>query len=193
MFLVLNVVCCLVSSYFYAYIAAFHVPKFGDPLFTVMLCFESVFLIKMITRFFVSFTKDGQTIPTRDLNQIAKRYVKSIDFFFDAITIFPFSFILDLNGIENHLFVIKCIRVGIGFRLFNLRRIMSDIRSFQSNRLSRIISNDPIAAEDTISDQNKITRIIMVNFFLRIFKLGMVIVHVCYFLGLFWIIFCEIS
>jgi len=32
----------------------------------------------------------------------------------------------------------------------------------------------------------------MIGFLIKIFKLGLVIVNICYFLGLFWFIFCDI-
>jgi hypothetical protein len=47
--------------------AAFEAPHFGERNFTIMLCFEFVFLCSMGFKFLVEFTKDGQTIPTRDL------------------------------------------------------------------------------------------------------------------------------
>ena len=34
---------------------------------------------------------------------------------------------------------------------------------------------------------------IMVNFGLKIFKLGLIIMNICYFLGLFWYIFCDLG
>jgi hypothetical protein len=63
----LDVLCCLVSSYFYVYMGAFNHPRYPEPLFIAMLFFETVFLISMVLKFFVEFIKDGQTIPTRDL------------------------------------------------------------------------------------------------------------------------------
>ena len=43
-----------------------------------------------------------------------------------------------------------------------------------------------------VTDQNKIQQTIMVGFLIKIFKLGLIIVNICYFLGLIWFIFCEI-
>jgi len=62
-----NILCCLLSSYYYAYMAAFAAPKAGENNFTIMLGFEFVFLLSMGFNFLREFTKDGQTIPTRDL------------------------------------------------------------------------------------------------------------------------------
>jgi hypothetical protein len=115
------------------------------------------------------------------------------DFIFDFIPLIPFPYILNLQGKEVHLFVIKIMRLVNGFRIFNVYHIMQGIKKFQQNRLNKIIETDPMKAEDTISDQNKVTQMIMTKFFIRIFKLSLIIVHICYFLGLFWFIFCEIA
>jgi hypothetical protein len=57
--------------------AAFSAPKYGEALFNVMMLFEFAFLFDMCLNFLKSYTKDGETIPTRDLNQIAMRYLKT--------------------------------------------------------------------------------------------------------------------
>ena len=66
----------LLSSYFYAYMAAFYEPQPEDDLFKLMVYFEFIFFCSIILKFFEEFTKDGQTIPTRDLAEIANRYLK---------------------------------------------------------------------------------------------------------------------
>ena len=58
----------LVSSYFYAYMAAFKSPTPDHHLFKVMLYFEFIFFCEIVFKFFEEFTKDGQTIPTRSLS-----------------------------------------------------------------------------------------------------------------------------
>lgn len=70
---------------------------------------------------------------------------------------------------------------------------MSDVRRVFSSRLDKIIAHDPLAAEDTWQDQNKITTIIMINFTIRILKLGSIIVNICYFLGLIWFILADLN
>ena len=83
------VLCSWASSYLYAYMAAFGDIENGHSLFTMMLCFEAVFLVSMALKFIVSFTKDGQTIPTTDIKQIAERYIKGT-FIFELIPLIPF-------------------------------------------------------------------------------------------------------
>lgn len=116
-----------------------------------MLIFESVFLIDIALKFLVSFTKDGETIPTKDLSKIAQRYLRK-GFIFDFIPLIPFPLFLDLDHREAHFYIIKCIRIINGFKLFNIRVVMSDVRRVFTNRLDKIIANDPIAAEDIFLD-----------------------------------------
>ena len=97
--------------------AAFVAPKFGEKNFTIMLIFESVFLVSMGLKFFREFTKDGQTLPTKDLKQIAERYLKT-DFIYDLIPLIPFPLIMDFDGRESHLYLVKCTRMINGFRIF---------------------------------------------------------------------------
>ena len=55
----MEIVINLMSSYFYAYIAAFKVIKYGDSAFNWMIFYESFFLISLLLKFQVSFIPDG--------------------------------------------------------------------------------------------------------------------------------------
>ena len=122
----LDVMACLISSYYYAYMAAFQNPMVGEPLFNVMLFFETIFFISMVLNFFVEFVKDGQTIPTRDLAQIANRYLRS-SFINDFIPLIPLPYLIDIGGFEAHFYAIKVIRLVNGFRLLNVSEIINEI------------------------------------------------------------------
>ena len=84
----------LISSYFYAYMAAFRAPVLGEQNFTIMLVFELIFLCSMGFKFLNEYTKDGSTNPTRDLKKIAEKYLRS-DFIFDLIPLLPLPLVLD--------------------------------------------------------------------------------------------------
>jgi hypothetical protein len=92
-----------------------------------------------------------------------------------------------------HFFMIKVIRLVNGFKIFNVSRIIYEIQQFQRKRLIKIIETDPVKAEDIIADQNKVSLMIMIGFFIKIFKLGMIILNICFFLGVFWYIFCDVT
>lgn len=140
-----SILCSLFSSYFYGYIAAFRYPVFGDQNFTVMLSFEFVFLCSIGFKFLCEFTQDGATTPTRDLKMIADKYIRS-EFILDLIPLIPIQLMLDFDGRESHLYIIKCIRMINGFRVFDLNAISREIRKFYFIKLERIIRNDPVLA-----------------------------------------------
>ena len=83
-----------------------------------MIGFEIIFTISIVTKFLEEFLKDGQLNPIRDLKQIAERYLQT-DFVWDFVPIIPFPFIFNIGGIEQHLYMIKCVRMFSGLRIFN--------------------------------------------------------------------------
>ena len=83
-------------------------------------------------------------------------------------------------------------RLVNGFKIFDVSAIIHQVQLYQRRRLENIIATDPLKAEDMVTDQNKIQQTIMVGFLIKIFKLGLIIVNICYFLGLIWFIFAEI-
>ena len=131
----ISTICCLLSSYYYGYMAAFEAPSWGERNFTIMLVFEFIFFLSIKFKFLREFTKEGQTVPTRDMKQIAERYIRD-DFIYDLIPIIPFPLILELDGgRQSHMYIIKCMRVVNGFRVFDVNVIMQEIRKFQKRRL----------------------------------------------------------
>lgn len=113
--------------------AAFTAPKPGDSLHHVMIFFELSFLLDVIFKFFKSYTKDGETVPTIDLSKIARRYIYTT-FIFDFIPLIPIPSLLEFHR-DNHLYIIKCIRIINGFALFNVSEIMEEVRGFYQSQL----------------------------------------------------------
>ena len=66
---------------------------------------------------------------------------------FDLIPIIPLEF-LSLNGGERRFMLIKLIRLYTGLRIFYVPDIMEKIKKIFSDRLDKLIKDDPIAAED---------------------------------------------
>jgi hypothetical protein len=48
-------------------------------------------------------------------------------------------------------------------------------------------------AEDMVEDNNNITKMILINFSIRIIKLIIIILNISYFLGMFWLIFTDLG
>ena len=63
----INTLCCLTSSYFYAYMAAFKEAAEDVHLTNLNLSFETIFLISMVLQFLVEYKEIGQPHPVRDL------------------------------------------------------------------------------------------------------------------------------
>jgi hypothetical protein len=145
-----NILCCLLSSYYYAYMAAFVAPKWGERNFFIMLGFEFIFLMSMGFKFLCEFVKDGAVTPTRDLKQIAERYLRG-DFISDLIPLIPFPLILTLEkGRQSHFYIIKCIRLFNGFMIFDIQKISILMSRFNILRLDGIIRRDPVQAENKL-------------------------------------------
>jgi len=59
--------------------------------------------------------------------------------------------------------------------------------------MAEIIENDKELAEDTTQDNNNIEFIMKFGFFLKTLKLIIVIINSSYFMGVFWLIYCQIT
>lgn len=188
---VLYVLSCLTSCYFYAFMAAFEKPKPGSWLFILDWSFEGIFLVSLLLNFITDYKEDGNPNPVRDLNKISMRYLKG-QFIYDIIPLIPLPH-LPFGNSMKHFYLIKIMRMVTGIRVFDVSVIMSRIKLLMQKKLEYVIANDPIAAEDQDSDQNKIAFLIKTNFFIRIFKLVIIIMNISYFIGFFWYIFCDVT
>ena len=78
-----------------------------------MRFFDVIFFIDIVRNFLTEYTKDGETVPCRDLKKIAVRYIKN-GFKMDLICWIPFWEL----GVDDKvyefsriLFFLKCMRV----------------------------------------------------------------------------------
>jgi len=81
----------------------------------------------------------------------------------DFVPIIPLQ-LLNLNGYERLFFIIKIVRLYSGFKLFNVPMIMNKIKVINNRKMMKIIETDKMKAEDTLEDNNNITKMIMINF-----------------------------
>mmetsp|Transcript_8274 Transcript_8274/g.12665 ORF Transcript_8274/g.12665 Transcript_8274/m.12665 type:complete len:275 (-) Transcript_8274:174-998(-) len=182
---------CLTSCYFYAFIAAFGLPSRGEFLNTAYVAYESIFTISIVLNFFVEYQPDGSSFPVRDLFLVAKKYFRGT-FIWDLVPLLPLQ-MLDLNGYERLFFIIKIMRLVIGFRIFSVPKIMALIKGFYKQRMEQLIETNPQIAEDTIMDQNNISLLIKINNAMKIMLLVMIILNTSYFLGFFWYIVSDLN
>lgn len=93
MFNLFDKILCVLSTYTYSYIAAFRLHnRMLIEIYNTQYFFESVFLISMISNFFVEFTVSSSGTPCRDLKLIALNYLKN-DFKMDFIALLPLQMI----------------------------------------------------------------------------------------------------
>lgn len=119
------------------------------------------------------------------------RYLKG-EFWKDFIPIIPLQ-LLNIGEDRRLFYIIKIMRLIKGLQVFDVANIMEIIKKQYQKNLDHIIANRPDLAENTLLDNNNISRLITINNVLRIFKLVLIILNISYFLGFAWFIVCELS
>jgi hypothetical protein len=94
-----------------------------------------IFALNILVRFITEFTPEGSPTPTRELSKIAVRYLKTT-FPMEFITIIPFQ-LLNLGGYERLFYLIKILRVFIGFKIFNVTKIMHNLKRVLDERIKK--------------------------------------------------------
>jgi hypothetical protein len=93
MFLTFNwlyVILCLFTSYWYGFISLFNLKTENEYFYPIYITIEIFFAIKIILMFFVTFENPRQKNQMiKKFDQIAWRYIKSVDFLIDFIAIVP--------------------------------------------------------------------------------------------------------
>lgn len=125
----MTTLCSLTSTYQYAHFTiAGHPSPDSISFFYIMAC-ECVFATSIMFKFRLTYMADGEPRATRDPTKIARRYIAS-DFFMDLLPLFPFERILDLGGLERHLYFIKLVRLYNISKIFNAKALLDGIRNF---------------------------------------------------------------
>lgn len=123
LFEVLITMLCLVSSYIYAYIAAFRLHQdMNQTAYKLSYIFETMFFIDLILNFFVEYQPEDSKYPVRDMSKIAVNYLQG-EFKMDAIPLIPLQFMTMKNNRDYLFFTIKWIRLIKGFKLINIAKI----------------------------------------------------------------------
>ena len=72
----IHIVACLVSSYMYAYLAAFS-EKGGETFNEIIIGFEIIFFISFCLNFITDYKEEGAPNPVRDIALISMRYMQT--------------------------------------------------------------------------------------------------------------------
>ena len=129
-------------------------------------------------------------MPIRNLEEIASNYLKK-DFIIHLIPLIPLQ-LLNLNGFEQHLYFIKCMRSLRCSSIFDITRFMNMYKQYTKARVDNIIENDPILANNINYDVIGISRLIIYGKVFQMIKLTVIIFNICYFLGFIWFILVMI-
>lgn len=128
----LTVVCCIFSTFIYAYIAAFKDDFDGQSHNVKWWFWEIIFLIDFILHFFIDFYKPNPTggkIIERDNIEIAHNYFKTL-FWQDLIPLIPFQFIQMEKKLQYILYMIKVIRLYKAVVLLNVRYAVNSLKNY---------------------------------------------------------------
>ena len=171
--------------------AAFGVQR-GGFLGTLNYTYEAIFFISICLKFLYEYKiEDAEQPPVRDISKIGIRYLKG-EFIYDFIPFIPLPEI-NMGGYERLFYLIKIMRLVNGFKVFSVPAIMEKINYFARKKLEDMIENDPVEAENTLKDNNKISSLIILKFLIQIFKLIIIILNISYFLGFLWFIYCDLT
>jgi hypothetical protein len=90
-------------------------------------------------------------------------------------------------------YLLKLTRFVSAMRFLDVPLIMRMIKKFSVSRMAEAIKDDKELAEDITQDNNNIEGIMKFGFFLKTFKLVIVIINTSFFMGVFWLIYCQVS
>jgi len=159
----------------------------------MVLAFEIIFLISIITKFLTDYRPDGETEHVKSLTKISSRYLHG-DFLSDFIPLLPLTFIFKNSLCQAKLFyIIKTVRVLNGFKLFNVNDMFVRIKKASQSRMQRKIDSDERLKDDMDEDHNQIENLMIINYMLKTFRLIIIIVNIAFFIGMFWLIYCEVT
>ena len=119
------IIICIVSSFYYAYCAAFYQNIDENLKFHIRYMFEIVFLIDMISQFFTSYPCSNKTAKCniRDISLIIDHYIRG-GFVSDLIPLLPFQYLSIPNDKADLFLLIKIFRISKGLDMMNVTKFM---------------------------------------------------------------------
>lgn len=184
---------CIISTYVYVLMATFSEQQIGVQYRYLEYGFETVFLLTMIKNFLTDYTPDGEIHETKNLLLIAKRYLSS-SFPKDLIAQIPITIIFrGKHELVKLFYLLKILRTTRGIQIFDSNIFMATIQKFSQQRMERLIREDLKLGEDTLKDHNNFNTMIFISYGVKTLKLIILIFNVSFFIGMVWLIYCEIS
>lgn len=143
------ILCCLLSSYFYIYIAAFQHKDITDKWWIDSeIYFEAIFFISIILNFLTDYQDESNHKEVRDLSNISMRYLRG-NFAWEFLPLIPFPHVMHYGFKNpNHFYIIKVVRLMTAQKVFDPTLIYEKIKAYHMRNLHWIAENDPVLAED---------------------------------------------
>ena len=113
----------------------------------------------------------------------------------DFIMVIPFYFLFENVFPERAklFFFLKVFRVVRGLKTFNVSKLMDNIKDSSIEQMEKRIVQDPELGKDKLNDHNKIVFNIYLGNALATIKLVIIIFNISFFMGVFWLVFCDLS
>lgn len=137
LFQALIVCLSLLSSFMYSFFAVFRtdvdsteIIHFTDKeirTFNILeSIIEAIFIIKMISCFFLEYTPNNSIYPIKKIKKIAINYFKT-DFIYDFLPLIPFRFLFTFKW-SQLFYLIKIMRLGVFFKVLNTANFMKIVK-----------------------------------------------------------------
>ena len=134
-FAVLDSLACVMSSYFYSWLACYGDHYKKDTIETWVLILELFFLFSMGIKFLTNYTEEGEKFPVKDWFKIAKRYLNN-GFVTDLVALIPCQWIFTHGAYKvKVLYLPKVIRFMSGFEIFDIRHLNKVVKQWHKNNI----------------------------------------------------------
>lgn len=193
----IDIIICISSSYFYAYLGAFYEVIKSTADFDVaeqyLLFLDIYFTLDIIKCFLTDFTPEGERKPVRNFKKIAKHYLENA-FIRDFILWVPlFRVLRYYAGNEARLVLfVKCTRIIKGFKIFNVLIMMKKLRTFFAKKSEARCLTDFNYRNDQLEDHNLIVLQIYFQYGLLTIKMVVSIFNIVFFMSIFWYVLCDL-
>ena len=155
----IDIFCCLMSGYVYAWIGCFGIKKDVYILSLINITLEVIFTLSIIIRFLTDYVPLGENTPVKDIFLIGERYINT-GFMLDFIPWIPITFFVDAANPDKFyrlFFFVKICRMVKGIKVFSVPILMQKTKKIMQERTQREIENDPNFDDDNMDkDQTNI-------------------------------------
>lgn len=107
------------------------------------------------------------------------------------IAFIPFQLLSLSRHRERLFYLVKVVRIHRGLQLFDIPYFMKTIKQYLSHKLSAQCEQDIFFAWNKEGESNA-NKILYTTFSLKIFQLVLIVFNISYFVGMFWLILCEL-